>query len=107
MTELLTVGEVAARLKVSTRTVRRLKLAFVRIGGQRRYDPQDVAMFLEASKCHCSDAHGRRSGTPKFKSVAVGLSEALARTTSAKLGHTKGVSGPSSRRKPASLGARS
>lgn len=103
MTELLTVGEVAARLKVSTRTVRRLKLAFVRIGGQRRYDPQDVALFLEASKCHCSDAHGRRSGTPKFKSQVVGLSEALARTTSAKPARTNDASGPSSRRKLASL----
>jgi excisionase family DNA binding protein len=105
MTELLTVGEVAARLKVSTRTVRRLKLAFVRIGGQRRYDPQDVALFLEASKCHCSDAHGRRSGTPRYKSTAVGLSEALARTTSAKPERTSDVSGHSLRRKLASLNA--
>lgn len=91
MSDLLTVAEVASRLKVSTRTVRRLKLAFVRIGGQRRYDPEDVLRFIEAEKCHCLSAPARRTGTPRSKSAALGLSEALARTTNARPRLTNGA----------------
>jgi DNA-binding CsgD family transcriptional regulator len=45
--EWLTKSELAAKLKVSVRTVERLKLPVVaRVGGQNRYVFSEVAQFL-------------------------------------------------------------
>lgn len=48
MTELLTVGEVAAKLHVSPKTVRRQKskIGFVRVGGSVRFREEDVVTFV-------------------------------------------------------------
>lgn len=82
---LLTIREVADRLRCSTRKVMRLPLPWVKVGASRRYDPSDVEAYLERQKqCPSSDAHGRRTGTVRYKSQVVGLSEALARTASAR-----------------------
>lgn len=49
---LLTPADVAAKLRISERGVRRLTrsgaLAAVRVGGLVRYKPEDLARFLEA-----------------------------------------------------------
>lgn len=53
---LLTEKDAAARLKVSTRTLRSLRaqghLPFVRIGRQVRYREEDIAKFVERNLVH-------------------------------------------------------
>lgn len=46
----MTKRELAARLKVSTRTIERLKLPFMRVGGQNRYKMSEVQQFLRAGE---------------------------------------------------------
>jgi excisionase family DNA binding protein len=41
------VKDVAEKLQVSDRTVRRLPIRFIRVGGQRRYDWSDVQKYLD------------------------------------------------------------
>lgn len=48
MSQLISVKEVADRLSVSDRTVRRLPIRFIRVGGQRRYDWSDVQKYLDS-----------------------------------------------------------
>lgn len=47
MTQLATLKEVAEKLQVSTRTVERLPIRFIRAGRQKRYDWADVERYLE------------------------------------------------------------
>ena len=42
----LTKREIAAELKVSVRTIERLRLPAWRVGGQNRYKPAEVERFL-------------------------------------------------------------
>jgi Helix-turn-helix domain len=46
----LTKRELAAHLKVSTRTVERLRLPFLRVGGQNRYRLSEVEATLGADE---------------------------------------------------------
>ena len=50
MTELLTIDQVAQRLAVSVKTIRRLDIPRVRLEGQRlmRYRPEDVDAYIRA-----------------------------------------------------------
>jgi excisionase family DNA binding protein len=45
--QLLTQSEVAALLKVSTRTVRRLRIRRVKVGRSTRYRPADVQRYID------------------------------------------------------------
>lgn len=47
---LLTAAEAAAYLAVSKRTLQRLDVPYVAIRSMRRYDPQDLAAWLDAQK---------------------------------------------------------
>ena len=47
MIQLATLRQVAEKLQVSTRTIQRLPIRFVRAGNQRRYDWADVERYLE------------------------------------------------------------
>lgn len=49
---LLTIGQVAEALCVSTKTVRRLRIPCFRIGRSVRYRPSDVERFLAARRFH-------------------------------------------------------
>jgi excisionase family DNA binding protein len=52
--ELLTIEEAAARMKMSVRYVRRLvaerRIAFHRLGRAVRFDPTDLAEFVQAGR---------------------------------------------------------
>ena len=52
--ELLTIEEAAARIKMSVRYLRRAvaerRIAFHRIGRSIRFDPTDLAAFVQASR---------------------------------------------------------
>src|SRR5690242_19920048 len=84
MTEqLMTIDDVAVALKVSAKTVKRLKIDFSRIGRQRRYHPRDVEEFRQrALECQSSSDRGRRSTIANSSSRAVGFAEALVRSRS-------------------------
>ena len=81
---LLTIDEVAERLRCSARSVKRKGIAYVRSGNRRLYDPADVDAWLEANKCHSSDVRARRTGIPRSRSAALGWSDLQARATSGK-----------------------
>jgi len=49
---LLTIDQVAQRLKVSTKTVRRLRIPCVRLGRLVRFHASDVERFLAARRFH-------------------------------------------------------
>jgi len=46
----LTKGELAAELKVSVRTIERLRLPAMRVGGQNRYRLSEAEMFFNNPK---------------------------------------------------------
>lgn len=52
--DLLTVGDVAAKLKVSIRTVRRLikkgMLPYIRVGGSQRIRPDDLKSYIAMNR---------------------------------------------------------
>ena len=48
--EVMTVGEVAAALRVSKRTVERLLLPYVKVGRLRRYLREDVRDYLQQKR---------------------------------------------------------
>ena len=48
--ELLTVAELAPRLRFARTTVYRLAIPYVLVGDRRRYRPEDVDAYLEARK---------------------------------------------------------
>jgi excisionase family DNA binding protein len=49
---LLTIDEVATMLRLSTKTVRRLRIPCVRLGRAIRFRPSDVERFLAGRKFH-------------------------------------------------------
>jgi excisionase family DNA binding protein len=71
VTELLTEDELAAHLRTTPRFVKRIcverRIRYVLIGGRRRFDPADVAAFIEAEKKGGQEApqRVRPSGRPK------------------------------------------
>jgi len=75
---LLTVGEVAAILRCSPRTVRRLPIPFVRRGRARLYEPAAVRRYVrESTICPSTDDRERPTTTQTLKSKAVDFYEAL------------------------------
>ena len=82
---LLTIEEVAERLRCSPRTVKRRGIAYVRDGNRRLYDPADVNAYLSEQRvCPSSAAQTHLSGTRKFKSVAPAWSDLLKQRTGVK-----------------------
>lgn len=66
---LLLPSEVAAQLRLSVRTLEKMRLngsslKFVRLGKRVLYDPIDVRAFIEASK-FASTAAAARAGSPE------------------------------------------
>jgi hypothetical protein len=91
--KLLTIDEVAAELKLSPRSVRRLNdLPYSKIGGSRRYDLRDVeAYHKDHLQCQSSSAKGVRTTTRSSKSKALGFFEALNAAPNAKPALQKSV----------------
>lgn len=81
---LLTIDEVAERLRCSVRSVKRKGITYIRSGNRRLYRPADVDAWMEKHECHSSDVRARRTGIPKSRSAALGWSDLQARATSAK-----------------------
>lgn len=81
---LLTIDEVATKLRCSARSVKRKGIVYIRSGNRRLYRPADVDAWLEKHECHSSDERARRIGKPRSKSVALGWSDLQARATSGK-----------------------
>ena len=50
--QLLTLPELAKRLQLSPKTIRRLRIPCLRIGRALRYRPSDVERFLAARRFH-------------------------------------------------------
>ena len=50
--QLLTLAELAKRLQLSPKTIRRLRIPCLRIGRALRYRPSDVERFLAARRFH-------------------------------------------------------
>jgi len=102
MLKLLDIDEVAALLKVSAKTVKRLPIQFSRMGRRRRYDLRDVEAYRKDSlECPSSNAQDRRIGTRKSTSEGIGLSEALARHPAVKPKPSTESTGSRSRPAPA------
>lgn len=78
-TRLITIQEVAERLRCTPRHVRNLPITIVRLDRRRLYDPRDVDAYIQASKCLSSKDQLRRTGGRSSSSEGAGLSEALAR----------------------------
>ena len=84
-TSLLTLEEVAAMLRKSTRTVRRRPIPFIRDGNSRLYEMRDVQDYMRENK-ECLQANGRARRTTgrTSKSMVGGFSEALRQHPSVK-----------------------
>ena len=67
--ELWTEDELAAYLRATPRFVKRIcverRIRYVLIGGRRRFDPADVAAFIEAEKKGGPERGAGRRGRPK------------------------------------------
>jgi len=74
---LLTAKQVADQLQVSSRKVKYLPIPIVRLGRNRRYDPRDVARYIEACKCISINEPRARIGGRNSQSKGLGLDEAL------------------------------
>ncbi len=83
--QLMTTEQVAKKLLVTPRQVRKLPIRFIRIGvKKRRYRPDDVRKYLAAqdqgeAACQSSNAGVRRTTSRISKSPDVGFAEALKR----------------------------
>ena len=76
--DLLTTPELAALLKMSEKTVRKLPdqgLPYVKIGASIRYRPGDVRAFL-AKRVHLSKCRSKPKSRPTTNSTAQSKSEA-------------------------------
>jgi excisionase family DNA binding protein len=86
---LLTIDEVAERLRCSARSVKRKGITYIRSGNRRLYRPADVDAWMEKHECHSSDVRPRRTGTPRSRSAALGWSDLQARQTGGKRSGSK------------------
>jgi hypothetical protein len=74
LTLLLSAKEAAAALKVSERTLRRLKLVRVKVGKQYKYRPADVEGFINLHLEYPVIEGARHVSRVQKKSQTVGLS---------------------------------
>ncbi|PVE47216.1 helix-turn-helix domain-containing protein [Pararhodobacter aggregans] len=85
--ELLTPDEAAGILRVSTKTLRRMRnrgLSFVMLtSGTIRYRLDDLTRFIEGQTCHTA-RKARATGTTTSKSGVVDFTAAAAQMTSKK-----------------------
>src|SRR5215831_17155922 len=79
---LLTAEEVAAQLKVRSRTVRTLGLPVVMVGGSFRYKQSDVEAYIAS---HTVYSGGQNVSVKKKKGRIVGLSVLPSRATLQKI----------------------
>jgi excisionase family DNA binding protein len=88
---LLTPQETAALLKVSERTLRRLRLPRVKVGKQYRYRPADIDGFINLH-LEYPETGGHNVSRIQKKSKAVGLSVLPSRTMlqQIRMGHQNG-----------------
>lgn len=97
----MTVSEVAAFLRRSVKSVKRLPIPFSRVGKSRIYDQLDVQTFLaETKECPSSSGPTRHTSILKSKSVDVGFAAALARAPIGQQKRSSAALGKNAKPKP-------
>lgn len=74
MADLLSLSEMADRLKISTRTLRRhipkLNIPFIRVGRQYLFDPAKVELYLECTETETRPVRSISSRVPMVTKYA-------------------------------------